>query len=237
MNYLDNIDNIKLIINNFDHVIFELQRKNCSYWRITRELHLILYRSMIEVLRGTAGISITQRDSVTPVFIEKGDGSTWKLEKKKVPGCKYAWCYSDPIPISKKDLPKLKKLAKSSNHLVSFFVPLAMIQSDMQMDLGFIRSPSALKSITISDEEMKDLEFLHIHVRNSYEHFIPQSYFINKLSLLRLSSLLLKITTDLLLKTEKVFRSDIRGIPSRIRITKILINKHRQKLRNQLKMT
>lgn len=237
MKYFDNIDNIKLILNNFDHVIFELKRNKCSYWRVTRELHQILYRSMIEALRGTANISITSRGSPTPVFIEIGDGTTWRLDKQKVPGCKHAWRYTEPIPIQKKDFPKQTKPAKPSTRLVSFFVPLAMIQSEMQLNFGLIRSPRALKSIKITNEEMNDLEFLHNNIRNVYEHFIPHSNSIDKLGLLRLSSLLLRITAELLMETEKVFARHIWGVPSRIKKTKILMNKHNKELLKQLSNT
>jgi hypothetical protein len=159
---------------------------------------------MIEALRGTANISITSRGSPTPIFIEKGDGTTWRLDKQKVPGCRHEWRYAEPVPIQKKDFPKQTKLTKPSNRLVSFFIPLAMIQSEMEMDLGLIRNPNALKSINITDDEMNDLEFLHVNIRNVYEHFIPHSNSIDKLGLLGLSSLLLKITTELLMETEKI---------------------------------
>jgi hypothetical protein len=235
MRYFDYINNIKLIKNNFDHVIFELKRTNTSYWRVVRELHQTLYRAMIETLRGTANISITSKSSPTPVFIEKGDGTTWRLDKQKIPGCKYAWRYAEPVPISKIDFPKQTKLAQPSNRLVSFFVVLAMIQSEMEMNLGLIRSPNALRSINITDDEMKDLEFLHINIRNIYEHYIPHSHSIDKLGLIRLSSLLLRIIRELLMETEKVFRRDIRGVPSRIKETKILLNKHRRKLQKEQK--
>lgn len=230
MKYFDHIDNISLIKNNFDHVIFELKKTNTSYWRVTRELHQILYRSMIECLRGTANISITNKSSPTPVFMEKGDGSTWRLDKQAIPGCKYAWRYAEPIPISKSDFPKQTKLGQPSNRLVSFFVVLAMIQSEMEMDLGLIRSPYALRSVKITDDEMKDLELVHTNIRNIYEHFIPHSHSIDKLGLIRLSSLLLRITRELLMETEKVFRRDILGVPSRIKETRILLNKHQKKL-------
>ena len=47
---MDKIDNIALIENGLIHIRFEMSRDKISYFRIARESHLILYRSMIEAL-------------------------------------------------------------------------------------------------------------------------------------------------------------------------------------------
>ena len=59
MEKLQVIDNQILISNSLLHAQYELERPERNYFRIARESHLILYRSAIEALRGSANFPVT----------------------------------------------------------------------------------------------------------------------------------------------------------------------------------
>ena len=63
MSELESIDNLGLIKNGLGHIEFELNYEKPSMFRAARESHLVLYRSMIEALKGSANLAVTGRPS------------------------------------------------------------------------------------------------------------------------------------------------------------------------------
>ena len=60
---IEEINNLRLIENGLLHAQFELEREEASYFCVAREAHLVVYRAMIETLRGSANLAITGRPS------------------------------------------------------------------------------------------------------------------------------------------------------------------------------
>jgi hypothetical protein len=174
------IDNLALIRNGLFHNEFEIKQENPSHFRIARESHLVLYRAMIETLRGSSNIVVTmQRPEDKPVRYQAGDEPWMEIHKQAVPGCHKAWRYSQPKP---SDPPPEQGLGGSrgaeaafnrlKTHLSGFYSALAMIQT------GCFREQYADHSqvVEVSDDEMQTLEWLHENIRNEYEHFVPKFY-------------------------------------------------------------
>ncbi len=96
-NEFESLDNIDLIENSLDHIQFELKRSNIFYFRIGREAHLVLYRSLIEALKGTANLAISGHQSKTRQRIYHLGNNPWKeIHKIEIEGCTKAWRYSNP---------------------------------------------------------------------------------------------------------------------------------------------
>src|SRR6266571_1300264 len=94
---MEETDNLQLIENGLLHVAFELGRDEPSYFRLARESHLILYRAMIETLRGSDGSSIVGRptgDRSTKYQI--GDAPWQEIHRVSIPGSSNAWRFSSP---------------------------------------------------------------------------------------------------------------------------------------------
>ena len=176
---IDKIDNLRLIENSFLHMQFELDRENPSYFRLAREAHLLLYRTMIESLTGSNWQNVTgHRGKDRNVKYQMGDKPWQEIHKVSVVGCREAWRFSDPVacaqpPESSINEVLLKSVSRSLGEawLIGFYDALAMIQTECFMH-KFIYS----KSIMISNEDMKTFEWLHENIRNEYEHFIPKLY-------------------------------------------------------------
>ena len=96
---LETIDNLSLIKNNVEHIEFELIKSEPSFFRISRESHQMLYRSMVEVLRGAANISIIgkPKDKKRKVQYQFGNDPWFEIQKENIKGCRRAWRYSKPI--------------------------------------------------------------------------------------------------------------------------------------------
>jgi len=56
----EEIDNIKLIRDNLRHISCELDSDEPSPMRLAKECHQLLSRMMVESLRGTANLAITE---------------------------------------------------------------------------------------------------------------------------------------------------------------------------------
>lgn len=222
----DKVSNLLLLDNNLHHVGFELSRRRPSFFRVAREAHLALLRTMIEALRGTANLEVVvprnkkrNKNRATQYQVENGQ---WKqVQRVAVPGCQKAWRFSDPTPCSPPALVPRSQPSNVANQtppdeiLIGFYELLAMIQADCFM----IRSHGSI-SAQINDEELRLLEWLHENVRNEFEHYIPKLYWVGTPSLIAASHLALRIT-QWLLRDSHTIHSIPPGIRTRAaRLTK-----------------
>jgi hypothetical protein len=81
---LESINNFSLIENGLAHIEFEFTCASPSMFRAARESHLVLYRSMIQALRGSSNLSITGKPSKNRSYQYSYDEEQWK-EIHKVP--------------------------------------------------------------------------------------------------------------------------------------------------------
>lgn len=94
---MDIIENISLIENGLVHTQVEMSCDKISFFRIARESHLILYRSTIESLRGTANITITGKPSKKRSYKYRLGNDPYKeIHKVKIIECEKAWRFSKP---------------------------------------------------------------------------------------------------------------------------------------------
>lgn len=193
---MDSIDNPSLIENGLAHIEFEFSRDEPSFFRIARESHQVLYRSMIECLSGTANLAVVSSSRDTACFYDLGEGEK-AIEKKKVKGCKNAWRYSVPIDAPK--FRKQKEKKKNREYLIPFYQALAMVQAKAYMCHFTETEP-----VTVNDEELKKLEFLHDSIRNDYEHFIPKTFYATEKELINLSILALNKSEALLFESRAI---------------------------------
>ena len=136
MNIFDRIDNLSLIENCLLHLNFELSRETPSYFRIAKEAHLLLYRSMIEVLKGTANLFITGHRTKSRSHKYTRDNKPWQeIHKEPIEGCQKAWRFYQPATCEEPtpDSKKLKRIM-TKDYLVEFYDALAMIQTDYFMN-------------------------------------------------------------------------------------------------------
>jgi len=197
----ETISNISLIINGLDHILFELERKNSSYFRIAKESHLVLSRMMVEALKGSDNASIIGNPHRKKFKIVWGDIDFYEAVNCKVEGCAIAWRYSKPEICEEPINASTKKYKPQSNEkLVSFYHLLAMIQNEDFMKWYIISKP-----ISVTDEEMKKLEWLHESIRNDYEHFIPKYKSVKNSNLIMASSICFKISKKLLTESGNIF--------------------------------
>jgi hypothetical protein len=175
MDAWDKIDNLTLIENGLVHFQFELSRERPSYFRVARDAHLVLYRAMIEALRGSDNWAVTLKRPRDRSFKYQKGNNPWKeIHKVAVPGCRLAWRYSQPEPCQAPPMPTIDaepEQAKRDEYLVGFYDALAMIQTECFMG-QLVHS----KIVAVSDADMKTLEWLHEEIRNEYEHFVPKGY-------------------------------------------------------------
>lgn len=172
--YLE-VDNQKLIFNGLEHIEFEFSTPSTCYFRIARESHQILYRSLIEALKGTANLEIIRsKNKKKNVYYFQKDNSILEIHEEKIKGCYFAWRFSKPTKI--KEIPQnviqnLKSYDNTNSFLIGFYEALAMIQEKL-ISCRYIHS----RVVNFTDEEMKIMEWLHEDIRNIYEHFVPLSY-------------------------------------------------------------
>lgn len=91
-----------------------------------------------------------------------------------------------------------------NDYLLGFYDLLAMIQTPCFM---FRYSHSAV--VSVSDSQMKLLEWLHEEIRNDFEHFIPKTLLASCDDCLHASEVCLRLTTDILTKSNNVMPSGI----------------------------
>ena len=167
------IENLDLIKSSLIHLDFELKRDGIDYYRIASESHNILLKSMVQVLRGMNNFGLAGRKKNSSYICEVNFEKPVLLKKDIIKGCKYAWRFKvkELEKYSFEDDELKKYDGEDNNHLVSFFELLAMVQSDY-----FMKYNNQAKTLILSDDEMNTLEWLHIDIRNSLEHFVPKSY-------------------------------------------------------------
>lgn len=197
METLDEIDNLGLIENSLIHLRFELARERTSYFRIAREAHLLLYRSMIEALKGSANLPVTgrpSRDRSCRYRIEFK--SCQEIHREEIKGCSKAWRFSQLEPCKPTKIASAataSRKRKCDDYLISFYDALAMIQTECFMK-RFVDS----NVVSVSDSDMKTLEWLYEEIRNEYEHFVPRFYLAPVQDLLAAAELCLRLSSTLL---------------------------------------
>ncbi len=197
----EEIDNLRLIENDLIHLKFELGREEPSYFRIARGAHLVLYRSMVEALKGSANFAVTRRrgDKRAIKFkYEKGD-KLQEITKNLIPGCKDAWRFSKPEPCGPPVVSDCSRQIEPEEYLIHFFETLAKIQTEC-----FMGQFTCSKVVSVADDDMKTLEWLHVYIRNVYEHFVPRSYSAPKKHLNAAANLCLRLARELLLNSGNV---------------------------------
>ncbi|HKP04351.1 MAG TPA: hypothetical protein VJU77_13445 [Chthoniobacterales bacterium] len=151
---------------------------------------------MVEALRDTANLAIVGRrkkDRRTQYQI--GNQPWLEIQRIEVAGCRKAWRFSPPHPCSPPHIAPSKPQQSVANgkHLVGFYELLAMIQTDC-----FMVHAHGARPPQISDEELREIEWLHENVRNEFEHYIPKSYYVGIAALVSAAHLALRITHWLL---------------------------------------
>ena len=199
MNVIESIDNPRLIANGLKHMVYEKTLGEPSWFRIAREAHLVLYRSMVEAVRGSANLAVTGRFPKKPVFqCQQGDGPWAEIRRVDVPGCRKAWRFSAPVPIEPPNL-TLPRAEEPADRLVGFYDVLAMIQTRC-----FMGQVMHSRVVPVDDEAMATLEWLHESIRNAYEHFVPKHSSASVQELLAASALCLQLAGDLLFRSGNV---------------------------------
>ena len=227
---IEKIDNIRLIKDNLNHIRLELLEINPYYFRIAKESHHILYRSMIEALRGTANLQITynKKEKRKHTHYYKIDNAPWvKIQKVKISNCKFAWRFTEPIKCDPPENISDSNWDEISHEefLIDFYEALAMIQSEC-----FMKKYYMSKMVSISDLEMRNLEWLHIRVRNSFEHFIPSTWIIGKIELLDVSLLCLTLSKELLFESQNIiYHQSMSDLSDSINYSIIKLNEIRKK--------
>lgn len=202
MSDLDTIENLGLIENGLQHIGLEINQTDISFFRLARESHLVLYRSMVEALKGSANIQVTGRRSQNRQAKYKFGNDPWKeIHKVQVPNCSKAWRFSEPAIC---DAPVIDRSSNrypsdEDKYLIHFYDCLAMIQTQCHMK-QFIHS----KKMCVSDKAMRVLEWLHEQIRNVYEHFVPRLYIAQKRDLVIASIYSLRLAKNLLFNSGNV---------------------------------
>lgn len=209
MDSMDKIDNLHLIENGLLHIQFEMSRDKTSCFRIAREAHLILYRSMIEVLKGTANLPVTGRPSKDRNHKYKFGNNPWQeIHKVEIDGCEKAWRFSEPEqcqePNRSRECDNKKSQKSDNNFLIGFYDGLAMIQAACFMK-RYINS----KIVYLKNKNMKLVEWLHEQIRNEYEHFIPKIYLAPIDDLLYVSGLCVEISRKLIIESGNIIFHNI----------------------------
>lgn len=201
----ESIDNLSLVENGLLHIEFEMNHSEPSMFRAARESHLVLYRSMIEALKGSANLAVTGRPSKNRMHQYKfGNEPFKKIHKVPVPDCNEAWRFSEPVVCKAPEINYTKwPESNRDDYLISFYDALAMIQSECFMH-RYVMS----KVVTVTDDEMKRLEWLHEDIRNEYEHFVPKGYLTPIRTLIELTILSLRLSREVLFDSKIVFPSD-----------------------------
>jgi hypothetical protein len=202
METIDKIDNLSLIENSLLHMRFELERESPSYFRLAREAHLLLYRTMIETLKEPANLAVTgHRSKDDSIKYQIADKPWQEIHKVPISGCRKAWRFSDPgiCPQPPENKRKVRFRSLPNAKLIGFYDALAMIQTECFMRYFIFSKPPL-----ISDEDMKTLEWLHEDIRNEYEHFVPKFYRVAIHELLMATELCLSVSKILLFEPVNV---------------------------------
>lgn len=200
----DEMNNMILIEDGLRHLAFELDMNRPSFHRLAKEAHLVLYKSMIEALKGTANLEVTGKHPKNRKHTYLLGRGPWKtIQKVKIEGCDVAWRFSDPKecdqPENINTTPTDIHNRPDTDRLISFFDALAMIQTEL-----FMEKYTFSKKSILSDYDMRALEILHIQIRNNFEHTIPMSRLTSIADLLYMSLRALEISNELLFESGNV---------------------------------
>ena len=222
----ETVNNLLLLDSNLHHIGFELSRPRPSFFRAARESHLALLRSMVEALRGTANLAIVGRRKKDRLTQYQTGNNPWQeIHRVEVTGCKKAWRFSPPsqCPPPKPAPPQPHQSIADEQHLIGFYDLLAMIQTDCFMVHVYGARPAQ-----VSDDELREIEWLHENIRNEFEHYIPKSYYVGIPALIAAAHLALRITDWLLHDSGTVLSIYIpRG--TRTRLSRVIRHLHRLK--------
>lgn len=222
------IENIHLIENNLNHIIYEFELETPSYFRIAIESHNLLLRTMVEVLRGTSNDIVTNKfsDKEKRMLFKVGNKPEVLIQKSAVNKCKKAWRFSAPQETKTNRMNNnLARDFENSDYLIGFYDLLAMIQCDY-----FMKYHTQAKTIKISDEELAGLEWLHEEIRNKYEHFVPKSFGAPIYDLLTLANICISICEEILVNPTNIYFIYNEGRFN------TLINKIKQNINSSLKL-
>jgi hypothetical protein len=225
----ENINNIKLIGNNLQHINCELDSNEPSPMRLAKESYQLLLRMMVEALRGTANRAIVVRKTENKEHWYKHGDDPWKVIRPgKVQGCEKAWRYS--VPVLESPPPGKKKEASAApppekEYLLHFYELLARIQTPCFM-LRYTRSAV----VSVSDAQMQLLEWLHEEIRNVFEHFIPEIRLVPSDYCLHASETCLQLAFDLLTRSNNVISHGIDDLETKLYSALISISAFRAKL-------
>lgn len=204
MSAFETIDNLSLIKNGLCHIEFELNCVKPSMFRVARESHLALYRSMIEALKGSANLAVSGRPLKDRVHKYHLGNEPWKeIHKVPVPGCSRAWRFSEPELCEPPEIDYTTAPEPRDDYLISFYDALSMIQA-----ARFMRLYVTGREVTVTNDEMHLLEWLHENIRNEYEHFVPKGYVATVNELIEPTMLSLRLSRELLFDSRPVFPSD-----------------------------
>jgi hypothetical protein len=208
------VSNLSLLDDNIRHIEFELDRGRTSYFRVARESHLALLRTMVEALRGTDNSSIIGRRAKNHSTFYQTAGAPWQeIHREPVVGCRRAWRFSQPkaIPPPSASL-KTTPTPTRKEYLIAFYDLLAMVQADCFMSRTF-----GARHANVNDQDLQEIEWLHENVRNEFEHYIPKAYYVDRKSLLTASHIALRLTFWLLRESRSIIGANIpRGVASRL---------------------
>jgi hypothetical protein len=193
--------NLYLIRDNLRHLRVELSMDSPFWFRVGKEAYQTLCRSMVEALRGSANLAITgsRRPRNRRIHYRFGD-TMWKMiEKSPVPGCHLAWRFSHPVP---RDPPQAAADGQrtSDDNLIGFFDLLAMIQTECFMCRMVEGRP-----VVVTDQDIRQLEWLHESIRNEFEHFMPKLYGADFEDLQRGATIALDLSRRLFAESGTVF--------------------------------
>lgn len=243
---LETINNEVLILDNLNHIIWELKYGKPSMFRVAREAHLLLLRMMVEALRGTANLDIMKPKNRCNYYHYQRNNDPLKIIQKgsNPKGCKKAWRYTQPVTIEERELPSANTgdsgtgnnnddwddiVSFASRDLRGFYDMLAMIQAECFMEQYCDATP-----VHVTDEEMWLLEWLHEEIRNEYEHFMPKTYGVcchtvtkATLTCLSISKKLLNESGNIISYEFSTFNNALEKALKLLHTTKALINNKR----------
>ena len=210
----EQIDNVKLILNNLRHISCELNSIEPSPMRLAKECYQLFLRMMVEALRGTANIAITGNPTKYRKHWYRQGNDPWKvIQKENVEGCNKAWRYSEPVSGTPQHFQEQEgsDIPHSDDYLLGFYDLLAMIQTPC-----FMLRYSHSTVVSVSDSQMKLLEWLHEAIRNDFEHFIPKTLLVSCDDCLRASEVCLRLSADILTKSNNVMLFEIDDLQNKL---------------------
>jgi len=149
------------------------------------------------------------------------------IRKQSIQGCNKAWRYSEPVlePPPPRGEEEHSADSSSEDHLLGFYDLLAMIQAPCFM-LRY--SQSAI--VSVSDAEMRFLEWLHEEIRNDFEHFIPRTLLASSDDCLCASETCLRLAIDLLTKSQNIMPYGIDDLPTALHAASAAVSAFRARL-------